>query len=286
MWKYIGITVLIIVIWMTIGVVSNLVFGKHAGTIGDSFGVVNSLFSGLALAGVVVAIVMQSAELRYQRAELALTRTELKRTADAQESSQFVLSEQARLSFLSSYLQALNVAVSTSNDDREEPVLQRAQARIRSMRLRYELDSLINSLDEEYPKHVSSRIRFTPKNLLQLEKILLLAEQLNELAEFEVKVQEKPKKKQLADFAYEVNERVKKIGETFDEVAKFPPTFQVFRALSQEADRFREWRDKIWLPMFNKEEYTHLATRWTKLIHVRLEVENLALSASYDISNS
>lgn len=42
------------------------------------FGAVNALFSGLALAGVVVAIFMQSRELKLQRDELEQTRAELR----------------------------------------------------------------------------------------------------------------------------------------------------------------------------------------------------------------
>ncbi len=48
------------------------------GTFGDMFGSVNALFSGLALAGVVIAIIMQSQELKLQREELRDTREELK----------------------------------------------------------------------------------------------------------------------------------------------------------------------------------------------------------------
>src|SRR4051812_12720237 len=40
---------------------------EKAGQYGDSFGRVNALFSGLAFAGVVFAIILQTIELRYQR---------------------------------------------------------------------------------------------------------------------------------------------------------------------------------------------------------------------------
>lgn len=62
-----------------------------AGLLGDSFGVVNSLFSGLAFAGVIIAILLQREELALQRQELELTRKELKRTAAAQEASEKAL---------------------------------------------------------------------------------------------------------------------------------------------------------------------------------------------------
>lgn len=47
---------------------------------GDSFGLVNSLFSGLALGGIIYTIILQKKELRLQREELKLTRGELKQT--------------------------------------------------------------------------------------------------------------------------------------------------------------------------------------------------------------
>ena len=49
----------------------------NRGTFGDMFGAVNALYSGLAFAGVVFAILLQSKELKLQRKELKYTRDEL-----------------------------------------------------------------------------------------------------------------------------------------------------------------------------------------------------------------
>jgi hypothetical protein len=49
---------------------------NKAGVFGDSFGVLTSLFSGLAFAGLIWAIFLQKQELRLQRKELELTRKE------------------------------------------------------------------------------------------------------------------------------------------------------------------------------------------------------------------
>ncbi len=46
------------------------------GTFGDMFGGVNALFSGLALAGIILTILLQRKELRFQREELKETRKE------------------------------------------------------------------------------------------------------------------------------------------------------------------------------------------------------------------
>lgn len=52
----------------------------QSGTFGDTFGALNAVFSGLALAGVIVTILIQRTELKNQRLELALQRNEMKET--------------------------------------------------------------------------------------------------------------------------------------------------------------------------------------------------------------
>ena len=56
--------------------ISDLSIAK-SGVFGDSFGLLTSLFSGLAFAGLIITIVMQRDELALQRQELNLTREEL-----------------------------------------------------------------------------------------------------------------------------------------------------------------------------------------------------------------
>jgi hypothetical protein len=76
----------VIVLW------ASLAWGSYAmlptmterGQFGDLFGTVNALFSGLAFAGVIVALLLQQRELRFQLAELT-------RSATAQQESQKAL---------------------------------------------------------------------------------------------------------------------------------------------------------------------------------------------------
>ncbi len=68
------------------------------GSFGDMFGSINALFSGLALAGVIYAILLQRKELSLQREELELTRKELAKAAKAQEKSANLLSQQLEMS--------------------------------------------------------------------------------------------------------------------------------------------------------------------------------------------
>lgn len=89
---------IILILWLALGAAPMIFLARweERGTFGDMFGAVNAFFSGLALAGVVLAILMQKAELALQREELSLTREELKRSASAQESSTRELSEQVQ----------------------------------------------------------------------------------------------------------------------------------------------------------------------------------------------
>ncbi len=49
---------------------------SNAGTVGDSFGMLNTIFSGLTFAGLLITIVMQQKELKNQRKELKSQRQE------------------------------------------------------------------------------------------------------------------------------------------------------------------------------------------------------------------
>ena len=60
---------------------------KCSASVADAFGAVNALFSGLALAGIIVTLYMQREELKLQREELQLTRDELAKSAEAQKES-------------------------------------------------------------------------------------------------------------------------------------------------------------------------------------------------------
>lgn len=74
------------------------------GTFGDMFGAVNTLFSGLAFAGIIYAIFLQSKELSLQRQELAMTRDELAKAADAQSQQAKLMLQSAKINAISSKL--------------------------------------------------------------------------------------------------------------------------------------------------------------------------------------
>lgn len=99
------------------------------GQFGDMFGAVNALFSGLAFAGVIIAVILQ-------KRELALQRRELSASVEAQQGSRESLAEQVGMLERSSRLSAISTLVSaygrelTVIDQSDQPI----QDRLSSLR--------------------------------------------------------------------------------------------------------------------------------------------------------
>lgn len=72
----IGICVFIIGLWLLTYFLMIDLDPTERGTIGDMFGSINALFSGLALAGIILTIYLQRKELKFQGEELKETRKE------------------------------------------------------------------------------------------------------------------------------------------------------------------------------------------------------------------
>lgn len=71
-------------VWLGSFIVIYYEFGDWAtrGQVGDMFGVVNSLFSGLAFAGLIITLIFQRNDLHLQRAAIEQTNEQLKRQAE------------------------------------------------------------------------------------------------------------------------------------------------------------------------------------------------------------
>lgn len=114
--KYKGLIILFAIV-ITIQIIlgfalySSISSWAHRGTFGDMFGAVNTLFSGLAFAGVIYAIFLQSEELALQRNELKLTRDELAKASVAQSEQAQALLESAKINALSSQLSMFTTLV-------------------------------------------------------------------------------------------------------------------------------------------------------------------------------
>lgn len=106
-----NVGIIIIVIW----IISLLVLGfivENGNLIGDSFGAVNALFSGFALAGIILTILMQREELKLQRNELKLTREEMQLTRDEFITQNSTLSKQQ---FENTYFQMITLFQNITN---------------------------------------------------------------------------------------------------------------------------------------------------------------------------
>ena len=105
-WWVIVVLSTILAVPVVNGTVIRIVFGpwESGGIFGDSFGAVNSLFSGLALTGILIALFLQRSELRYHREELVLTRA-------AQEATSMALHQQVEVAQLAAQLNALTTVL-------------------------------------------------------------------------------------------------------------------------------------------------------------------------------
>lgn len=87
------------------------------GTFGDMFGAINALFSGLAFAGVIYAIMLQRMELSYQREDLKLAREAFALSIDDYKKSQEASLEQINISQISVKINALNHIITQLNHE-------------------------------------------------------------------------------------------------------------------------------------------------------------------------
>lgn len=79
-WHIVAIIAGVLLTWALVTLGSFAYFGGDAaksGQFGDTAGLVNSLFSGLAFTALVITVLLQQHELRLQREELALQRREM-----------------------------------------------------------------------------------------------------------------------------------------------------------------------------------------------------------------
>lgn len=74
----IAVALIILALWLLNYFLLKDLKETERGTFGDMFGSINALFSGLALAGIILTILLQRKELKLQRQELKDTRQEFK----------------------------------------------------------------------------------------------------------------------------------------------------------------------------------------------------------------
>lgn len=100
------IIAIVLALWGLLGWIAS--GQEEPGPFGDMFGFSNSLFSGLAFAGIIYTIYLQRQELRLQREELRLQRDELKKSVEAQQDSAVALDKQVKLAAVAAKINALS----------------------------------------------------------------------------------------------------------------------------------------------------------------------------------
>lgn len=111
------------------------------GQFGDLFGAVNSLFSGLAFAGVIIAILLQREELRLQREEMAASRKQLAEQAKAQRANVQAVITQLKISAIQTEVRALEMESLQKIETARKPWVEAIRANVNKM------ETLIETLE-------------------------------------------------------------------------------------------------------------------------------------------
>ena len=114
--KYFSINILslfffiVLCIQLMVGLVIYFSFSSwnERADFGAMFVFVDTLFSGLAFVGLIYALFLQQQELTLNRKELSLSRNEIARSAQAQENTEKIFTEQLKLTHFNSQLTAIN----------------------------------------------------------------------------------------------------------------------------------------------------------------------------------
>lgn len=147
-----------------------------SGQFGDSFGSVNALFTGLGLAGVVYAIVLQSRELELQRQSFEANRRSEKENAELQSQVAGALLRQSELSLISSQLNALSISMNRDQkviDTADEDSIPYINAQVSLANNLIRLDLLLRrhppEADADWNGYLKDRVNKQLKNL-ELQK--------------------------------------------------------------------------------------------------------------------
>lgn len=91
--------VLLVIFWLLTPVVTSIITDnpEGMGQLGDTFGSINALFSGLALGALVYTIYLQRKDLRNQQEQLEMQREDLRLQREEMEKSRGELEKQSKI---------------------------------------------------------------------------------------------------------------------------------------------------------------------------------------------
>ncbi len=143
----------IIIIWLLSAIIIYYISPNWSdrGTIGDMFGAVNALFSGLAFVGLIYTIMLQREEISMNMKEIELNRKELKKSTNAQLQSQEALKEQVRQTHLTARINAISTVINyyniqIANPNNSPEVITKVKQKRKNLIL--QIDSLIDGMDD------------------------------------------------------------------------------------------------------------------------------------------
>ncbi len=119
--------------WVVYGILVGILFRSwpSQGLFGDMYGGLNSLFSGLAFAGVIITILLQSKELQEQRKEFELQREAQQDSAKALERQAEILKSTAKLNSITAFVgnwEEISIAIGTEKRNIPIKIQQNQQA--------------------------------------------------------------------------------------------------------------------------------------------------------------
>ncbi len=141
-----------VVIWLALGIVPRILFPPDGPAwMGNSYEATNVLIAAMAFGGIIYTIILQSRELALQRQELEDTRSELARSADAQQRTDSVL-------HLTAYLNVVTALI----DANEGPMKGEANSEFRPVRQETEyLRCILRAAHAKLARLISSDLMAT-----------------------------------------------------------------------------------------------------------------------------
>ncbi len=143
----------VILVWVVSGIIIYYLVPNWSdrGTVGDMFGAVNALYSGLAFVGLIYTIIMQREEIQLNRQEIEMNRKELKKSANAQLQSQKALQDQVlqtnlttKINAMSTIINYYNIQIANPNNSAE--IVERAK--LKRKKLIHAIDELIEGVED------------------------------------------------------------------------------------------------------------------------------------------
>ncbi len=145
--------IFVFIIWISSGLTIYHLLDNWSdrGTMGDMFGAVNALFSGLAFATLLYTLQLQREEIKLNRTEITLNRNELSKSVKAQQESQEVLKQQVAQTHLTAQLNAMNTVINYYNNQIESNKSSKDtidKARTKRKLMIQKIDDLIDELED------------------------------------------------------------------------------------------------------------------------------------------